>query len=75
MNHKETGIVKDREDSRFKSSPMLSQAAGLQLIRLGAMQMVMITLNPLKINFVFLRKGNNITPGLFLKRMRFVVWL
>ena len=44
MNHKETGIVKDREDSRFKSSPTLSQAAGLQLTGLRAMQMVMIAL-------------------------------
>ena len=42
MNHKGTGIVKDGEDSRFKSSPTLSQAAGLQLTGLGAMQMIMI---------------------------------
>ena len=42
MNGKGTRIFKDGEAPRFKSSPTLSQAAGLQLIGLGAMQMVMI---------------------------------
>ena len=36
--------AEDEEDPRFKSSPTLSQGAGLQLIGLGTMQMVKITL-------------------------------
>ena len=69
MNHKETGIVKDGEDPRFKSSPTLSQAAGLQLIGLGAMQMVMITLlSPFEDILCLSKQGKQHNTGLVLQK-------
>ena len=69
MNHKGTRIGKDGEDPRFQSSPTLSQAAGLQLIGLGAMQIVMITLLlSFKDILCLSKKGKQQNTGLVLQK-------
>ena len=61
MNRKGTRIVEDEEDPRLKSSPTLSQAADLQLIGLGSMQMVKITLLSLFKDILCLSKKRETT--------------